>query len=290
MWFLCGFEYIAKNHHRAYIATMTGICVGSQGNVREFFSTNPVATFPSLSAVTLQWNCWTMSHLVMSTLQHTCTFLDIFVPYIWHKWSLEWEGVLHAMTFALGLYLKGYLAVTLPISWIIFIRDTNTLLTWNCIEHCSHSWKLSPQIIVHSHPCPHEFISITIWIFHVTHFMHNWIYVISIMHILYLFVTVLQRVILILDWLTSWQHNNEVTRVNFCMLQDTGLKYWFIHERIKWAQRFMNYLECEHPKSWLTLLGRVMHVQNGKLGHYWFSWWIDARPSLFPRPSLFHRQ
>ena len=41
-WFLSGFEYIAKNHHRLYITTMTEICVGSQGNVREksgiFFS------------------------------------------------------------------------------------------------------------------------------------------------------------------------------------------------------------------------------------------------------------
>ena len=48
MWFLCGFENIAKNHHRVYITTVTGICVGSQGNVRNksgiFFSANPVAT------------------------------------------------------------------------------------------------------------------------------------------------------------------------------------------------------------------------------------------------------
>ena len=45
MWFRCGFEFIAKNHHRVYIATVTGICVGNQGNVREksgiFFLPNP---------------------------------------------------------------------------------------------------------------------------------------------------------------------------------------------------------------------------------------------------------
>ena len=38
------FEYIEKNHHRVYIATMTGICVGSQGKVRDFFTANPVVT------------------------------------------------------------------------------------------------------------------------------------------------------------------------------------------------------------------------------------------------------
>ena len=37
MWFLCGFGYIAKKHHRVYITTVTGISVGSQGKVREFF-------------------------------------------------------------------------------------------------------------------------------------------------------------------------------------------------------------------------------------------------------------
>ena len=30
------------------------------------------------------------------------------------------------MTFDLGIYLQGYLAVTLPISWIVFICGTNT--------------------------------------------------------------------------------------------------------------------------------------------------------------------
>ena len=35
MWFLCGFEYIAKDHHRVYITTVTGIYVGNQGFVRE---------------------------------------------------------------------------------------------------------------------------------------------------------------------------------------------------------------------------------------------------------------
>ena len=35
MRFLCGFGHIEKNHLRVYIATVTGICVGSQGNVRE---------------------------------------------------------------------------------------------------------------------------------------------------------------------------------------------------------------------------------------------------------------
>ena len=44
MCFLCGFLYIAKNHHRVYIATMTGICVDSQGKVRDFFYGNPVMT------------------------------------------------------------------------------------------------------------------------------------------------------------------------------------------------------------------------------------------------------
>ena len=57
MWFLCGFEYIAKNHHWVYIATVTGICVGNQGNVREksgnFF-------LPTL------WQPWSCNHASMA--------------------------------------------------------------------------------------------------------------------------------------------------------------------------------------------------------------------------------
>ena len=214
MWF---WIYCKKSPQVIYRDSDWNLCWQSRKS-EGFFSANPVATFPSLSAVTLQWNCWTMSHLVMSTLQHTCTVLDKFFPYIWHKWSLEWEGVLHALNFAVGLYLQGYLAVTLPISWIIFIRDTNTLLTWNSIERCSHSWKFPLKPLSIAINANMNFISITIWIFHVAHFMHNWIYVITIMHILYLFVTVLERVILILDSLSSWQHNSEVTGLNFCVL------------------------------------------------------------------------
>ena len=48
---------LQKNHHRVYIAIMTGICVGSQGNVREksgnFFSANPVATLMFLRVTLL---------------------------------------------------------------------------------------------------------------------------------------------------------------------------------------------------------------------------------------------
>ena len=46
MWFSCGFEYIAKNHHRVYIyiVTVTGICVGSHGKVKGLFFCQPVAT------------------------------------------------------------------------------------------------------------------------------------------------------------------------------------------------------------------------------------------------------
>ena len=36
-----------------------------------------------------------------------------------------------AMTFDLDLYPQGYLAVTLPISWIIFICGTN-ISHWGC--------------------------------------------------------------------------------------------------------------------------------------------------------------
>ena len=61
----------------------------------------------------------------MSVLQHIEFLTDSLQ--IWHKLSLAWEGVSHAMTFDLDLYLQGYLAVTLPISWIIFMCDTNTI-------------------------------------------------------------------------------------------------------------------------------------------------------------------
>ena len=37
-------RYVANNHHRVCIVTVTGICVGSQGKVREFFFAKPVAT------------------------------------------------------------------------------------------------------------------------------------------------------------------------------------------------------------------------------------------------------
>ena len=35
MWFFLWFWIYSKNHHRVHIATVTGICVWSQGNVRE---------------------------------------------------------------------------------------------------------------------------------------------------------------------------------------------------------------------------------------------------------------
>ena len=51
-----------------------------------------------------------------------CTALDGFFPYS----SLAWEGVSYAVTLDFDLYLRSYLAVTLPIAWIIFICGTNT--------------------------------------------------------------------------------------------------------------------------------------------------------------------
>ena len=35
------------------------------------------------------------------------------VFHIWHKWSIGWEGVSHAMTFELNLYLQGNSAMSL---------------------------------------------------------------------------------------------------------------------------------------------------------------------------------
>ena len=52
-----------------------------------------------------------------------CTVLDGFSPYLTLMMTSIREC--HTMTFDLDLYLQGYLAVTLPISWIIFIYDTN---------------------------------------------------------------------------------------------------------------------------------------------------------------------
>ena len=46
-----------------------------------------------------------MTHLVVSALQHIQFWMDSFP--IWHKWSLAWEDVSHAMTFDLDLYLQG---------------------------------------------------------------------------------------------------------------------------------------------------------------------------------------
>ena len=51
-----------------------------------------------------------MAHLVMSALQHVHFWINSF--HIWHKSSPAWEGVSHAMTFDLDLYLEGYLPVT----------------------------------------------------------------------------------------------------------------------------------------------------------------------------------
>ena len=61
---------------------------------------------------------------LMPTLQHVqfCIKCD----HIWHKWSLPWECVLHAMTLDLDLYLQGYLAVMLPILCIILISGRST--------------------------------------------------------------------------------------------------------------------------------------------------------------------
>ena len=52
-------------------------------------------------------------------------YSTVLIIFIWHKWSLAWEDVSHAMTLDLDLYLKGYLAAT-PISCIIFICGPNT--------------------------------------------------------------------------------------------------------------------------------------------------------------------
>ena len=58
-----------------------------------------------------------MAHLVVSVLQHVQFWTNSF--HIWHKWSLE--GVSHAMTSDLDIYLQGYLSVTSPVSWILFM-------------------------------------------------------------------------------------------------------------------------------------------------------------------------
>ena len=71
---------------------------------------------------------FTMKLLKYGTSCHVrsiaCTVVDGFFL-TGHKWSLAWEGVLHAMTFSLNLNLQVYLRVTLPILWIVFIYGTN---------------------------------------------------------------------------------------------------------------------------------------------------------------------
>ena len=74
------------------------------------------------------WRSWlcnkNMAHILSCPLQHTQFGINSF--HSWHKWSLASEGVSHAMTFDLDLYLQDYSVVTLSIWWIIFICDTNT--------------------------------------------------------------------------------------------------------------------------------------------------------------------
>ena len=41
--------------------------------------------------------------------------------HILHKWSLVWEGVLHVMTFELGLYFQGHLALALKIVSVLLL-------------------------------------------------------------------------------------------------------------------------------------------------------------------------
>ena len=65
-----------------------------------------------------------MAHLAMSALHHAQFLINCF--HICHKWSQAYEGVLHTMIYDLDLYLQGYLAVTLPILWIIFMCGTDT--------------------------------------------------------------------------------------------------------------------------------------------------------------------
>ena len=48
--FYVGLNIFQKNHHMVYITTMTRICVGSQGNVRESYSGNPVATLYQIAS------------------------------------------------------------------------------------------------------------------------------------------------------------------------------------------------------------------------------------------------
>ena len=60
----------------------------------------------------------------MSTLQHIQLWMNSCL--YWHKLLLTLVGALHAIAFDLDIYFQGYLAVTLPILWIIFICGTNT--------------------------------------------------------------------------------------------------------------------------------------------------------------------
>ena len=61
IWFIFGFEYIAKNQHMINIVTVTGICVGSQGKVREIFFCQ---THGNPSAVLLTF-FWTLSECLL---------------------------------------------------------------------------------------------------------------------------------------------------------------------------------------------------------------------------------
>ena len=110
-------------------------------------------------AMILQGNCKNMAHLVISALQHVQFLIDSFPP--WLKWSLPWEGVSHAMTFDLELFLPGHLAAkichilscllynTYSSNWIlsIFLYPTHNKVVGGFLS-------ISPSIHPSPMPCP----------------------------------------------------------------------------------------------------------------------------------------
>ena len=74
-----------------------------------------------------------MVYLVVSALHHVQFWIYSFP--IEHKQKRPWDDVSHVMTLDLDLYLKGYLALTLPISWIIFICCTDTTVRGRCVTN-----------------------------------------------------------------------------------------------------------------------------------------------------------
>ena len=72
-----------------------------------------------------------MTYLALSVLQHVQFWMDSFC--IWHKWSLAWDGAMHAMTMTLqwNCYNMTHLAMSASQHIQVWMNSVNIWYRWS---------------------------------------------------------------------------------------------------------------------------------------------------------------